>query len=163
HRATGFIITAYSAQSGPSYGGGPRYPEGSQRPFDAAAADELDRIAARLDALVSAARPVDWETTRYVSDYPTVYRVGGKGGDAFREELPVAAGLEYLLAQAERGDAPAKDTRGNRVADPDERAVTYWIQRSLDGERLDGALPRVRKAWQRAVAKIPGEPLEMRE
>src|SRR5688500_17217982 len=26
HRATGYVVTAYSAQSGPSYGGGPRYP-----------------------------------------------------------------------------------------------------------------------------------------
>ena len=26
HRASGYVITVYSAQSGPSYGGGPRYP-----------------------------------------------------------------------------------------------------------------------------------------
>jgi hypothetical protein len=51
HRATGFIITAYSAQSGPSYGGGPRY---QGKPLEGSAA--LDHLfdgearAARIEA-----------------------------------------------------------------------------------------------------------------
>lgn len=69
HRASGLVITAYSAQSGPSYGGGPRWPDrlpedplGDDRHEREAQrrrevnAERLAAILAERDALFTAAR-----------------------------------------------------------------------------------------------------------
>ena len=47
HKATGFIITAYSAQSGPSFGGGPRYPGALPGPDSN---DRFDQLVANQKA-----------------------------------------------------------------------------------------------------------------
>jgi hypothetical protein len=64
HRATGFLVTAYSAQSGPSYGGGCRLPAGASPTAPDAevtcdeAADDTDGRERRAAAI--GPRPVDW-------------------------------------------------------------------------------------------------------
>jgi hypothetical protein len=64
HRTTGFIITAYSAQSGPSYGGGARHsgplPEGGTASFAglwAGSESSAQRVAA--DPILARGRPLD--------------------------------------------------------------------------------------------------------
>jgi hypothetical protein len=64
HRATGFVVTIYAMQSGPSYGGGPRY-EGDLPDAAAAFASAFADAKAReariaADPILAAGRPVDW-------------------------------------------------------------------------------------------------------
>ena len=187
HRETGIVVTAYSAQSGPSYGGGPAIdPEmaaheaasyvgrllqdgqdrtariesdpdlaagpPSERPehrgrgrhvelaelreldhrwhrrfADASAPDGVPEVIARLDALLSAVPPVDWEVVRYYGDAPSVYRVGAHDGESVVDELGVAESVQVLLDHAERGDRSLVDTAGSPFDDPDLRVVAYWV------------------------------------
>lgn len=65
HRATGILITAYSAQSGPSYGGGPRYPGELPPPGMPPGAEMFREQQARVarieaDPVLSKGLPVDW-------------------------------------------------------------------------------------------------------
>jgi hypothetical protein len=146
-KRTGYVITAYSGKSGPSYGVGPHYvgalPPADPRALMARAVPAADdpavaaRIAAdpvlanydadrpdmhalqiherhlsdakygpelavtvaRLDALVSAVPPADWEKVEYYDEAPSVYRVGAAHGKAFNVELPPATALEFLFKQ----------------------------------------------------------------
>jgi hypothetical protein len=209
HRATGFIVTAYSAQSGPSYGGGPCYPGELAEPdpsrllgdlfaagqergarvqadpvlaqgrpmtrvdfrslgadelralreedhawtrrfHDVAAPPGLAAVVARLDQLVEAAQPADWEAIRYWSDEPLVYRVGVRGGAVIDEELPAREGLEWLLEQAEHNER-------------DERALRYWVHNARRGMRIEAALPRVQAMWFRSIAQTKSLPLNFRD
>jgi hypothetical protein len=213
HRATGFVVTAYDAQSGPSYGGGPRYPgalptatstpaferikdDSSERAAriradpllskehavdwskndprtlsperiqelrehehtftkrfnDVAAPPGFDKVVARLDALLSAVLPADWEAVRYWGDDPTVYREGARAGAAFSEELSASEGVAYLLSQAAQETPPIKDNAGNAFFGYDDRVVAYWVYQAEQGHSVDAALPQVQAAWFRAVA-----------
>jgi hypothetical protein len=223
HRATGHIITAYSAQSGPSYGGGsaaagddPRARIAADpvlaagRPIDAAKLAAVERspddlralrakdhawqkrladalappgfpaVAARLDELVSAVRPADWEAIRYWGEDPTVYRVGASNGEAFEETFSVPDGLGYLLAQAERDEPTILDTSGHPTGAVDQ-LVDYWIyHHAADMVRYDAsddrvalrrealraledALPRVQAAWFRQVAAARAHDADYRD
>jgi hypothetical protein len=73
HRATGFVITAYSAQSGPSYGGGPRLsadarvleggapPPQTKASFETLTRESKERRArVEADPVLKKGTPVDW-------------------------------------------------------------------------------------------------------
>ncbi len=135
HRQSGLVVTAYSAQSGPSYGGAGA--EMDAGPVFAGA-------VARLDQLVSAVKPVDWEAIRYFEDAPSVLRVGARAGVGFEEELAPPEGLRYLLGQA---DAPAGDGFTEN-----EHVVDYYVAHSAEDGSLAAQLPRVQAAWFRSVA-----------
>ncbi|HVK84682.1 MAG TPA: hypothetical protein VM513_11275 [Kofleriaceae bacterium] len=210
HRATGFIVTAYSAQSGPSYGGGPRYPGSLPAPGSTPAATFADaeartarikadpllakgrpvdwskydletlppdqlralrekervwdkhasdvtappgfaNVVARLDGLLSAVRPADWDAIRYWSEDPSLTRVGARDGVGVDEAVPVIEGMTYLLAQAEQQESPIKDTAGGGPGDADSRVVDYWLYHHEAEPRIEQVLPRVQAAWFRYV------------
>jgi hypothetical protein len=132
HRATGFVVTAYAAQSGPAYGGGPAEPG-------------VAPVVARLDELVSAVEPADWEKLQYWFDPPSVHRIGIRGGVVIDESVPAAEGVEWLLAQAEQQQ---------RTRPVDDRALRYWVHKAGKGKRVDGAVARVQAMWFRVVAEI---------
>lgn len=200
HRATGLIVTAYAAQSGPSYGGGdpPGDPAAREsrlaafralpepratlaKPFeamtpaemlayrqadhvyrralmDARAHPAVARVIARLDALLSAVRPVDWKVTRYWGEDPTVYTEGVEDGEPFSEAMPPVDGLAYLLQRAERRDDGLLDaSQGPGVADL--QVVAYWgyhmtMQESASARpQLARSRARVQRAWFRLVER----------
>lgn len=216
HVATGFIVTAYTRQSGPSFGGGSRYradvaadaspldfalsveeEPGAQariaadpilaggpavdwskvdlktlppaelralrekehawfrRLHDASAPPGFAEVVARLNGLLDAVRPADWEVTRYWGDDPSVYRVGAKGGVAFHDELAPADGLDLLLTLAETDAASLVDSASG-TSGADERIVEYFVYHAKRGALSDDALPRVQAAWYRHVARIGG-------
>jgi hypothetical protein len=219
HRKSGFVITAYAAQSGPSYGGGPCYldqlPKPGEMPLhaqlfaqsqarqerikadpilargrpdwstidrrtssseqirvlrqreheyvkrfnDVAAPVGFAAVAARLDELVAAVAPVDWEATRYWGEDPSVYRVGVRNGRALDEQLSPGDGLEWLLSQAQSAQR-SKVTSGGLMQSADQHAVAYWLRYAKEARgseatplqlQLQGALPRVQAAWFRYV------------
>jgi hypothetical protein len=209
HRATGLIVTAYAMQSGPSYGGGPRY-EGAlpspgrgfaddsaavaarvaadpvlakgrpvdwsrvdlqalspgelqalrekerawmKRMLDARAPVGFPAVVTRLDALISAVPPVDWEVVRYWSDEPEVSKVGAKGGVSFARALPVAEGLEALLGEVE-GTGPAIKDTASGLAGADETVVEYFAYHAARGEIVERMRTRVQAAWFRWAKEI---------
>lgn len=162
HKQTGYVITAYSGDSGPAYGGGARYP-GALPPADpkaliaaamhapndpavearkkadpilangspidhtskaldlhamniylkhlddAEAGPALASAVARLDALLSAVPPADWEKTYFYDEGPVVMHVGAKAGHSFADDLPTAEGFEFLAKEAASGEYPANE------------------------------------------------------
>jgi hypothetical protein len=121
HRATGFVITAYSAQSGPSYGGGPRITAdaGSPPPKTKAAYEALTRESkerrARIEAdpILSKGTPVDWGKIDVAALSPADLSALREKEHAFARHFgdvaappgfaPVAARLDELV----NGVAPA--------------------------------------------------------
>jgi hypothetical protein len=217
HKATGFIITAYSAQSGPSFGGGPRYPGAlpapdargdldqivadapaiaarmaadpvvaagdpagevgaARTPSERAAAlkklGAYDRhladlrapvgfpvVAARLDALVEAVPPADWDRTGYDEDSETVVHVGAAHGASFSDELDASASLTYLLANAEAA-RPAAGSDPDRSYVLDEYVIDFYLAHAAD---LAAFAPRVRAAWDRFARLARAEDDELRD
>lgn len=205
-KKTGYVITAYSAQSGPSYGGGPRYagalPDKDPRALlrgamdraqdhqrevaarikadpllakgppqmhpgedpqaeiraqaaytkrfeDASAGPELAAAVTRLNQLVDAVRPADWEKTAFYDEEPGVYHIGVAHGHSFDDELPARAALAWLLDRAEHQDPKQRDALGGIPFQDDLDAVDFYSDHA--GELAD-ARPRVAAACMRLVA-----------
>jgi hypothetical protein len=202
HKQTGYVITAYSGNSGPTYGGGARYPgalpppdpkalfaagfqadpdpavEARKRadpvlangnPFahpspdhpldlsamntymkhldDAEAGPELAAVVARLDALVSAVPPVDWDTTYFYEDGPSVIHVGVSHGESFSDEVPAAEGFEFLANQPASWRA-------------DSNLLEYYL---ANKDALAADKPRAITAYQRFVGEAKSEEPGMRK
>jgi hypothetical protein len=198
HKATGFIITAYSGNSGPSFGGGPRYPgalpspdpkalmqaafdhaddpavaarkaadpilaKGTEAPADygemqlhmrrladAEAGPELKAAIVRLNALLDAVPPADWEKTMFYDEAPGVYRVGAKGGHSFNEELPPADAFAFLAKDAESRDPKERDELGGIPFDADSAVLSFYTEHEDD---LRDQRPRALAAYKRLIAE----------
>ena len=82
-----------------------------QRHFDEVAAPPgVAPVVARLDALLNAVTPVDWEAVRYWGEQPSLYRVGVRAGVDFQETVPAAEGIAMLLNAAEGHQPGIEDT-----------------------------------------------------
>lgn len=187
HKKTGYVVTIYSGNSGPSYGGGsvddhvdrhaqiasdPILSKGMPRPSaemseveaeayrrqyhqyvrrmdDVLAGPELAAVVARLDALMNAVKPADWERTYYYEDEPSVAHVGVRGGTSFSEELEPAAAMTWLLAAAEK-HASSQD---------DANALWYYKEHKDD---LAAFRPRVQAALRRFEADAKRADPELR-
>jgi len=207
HKKTGYVITAYSGNSGPSYGGGARYPgalppanekalfkaslehpddgaaearrkadpvlaKGSpidhvtrDHPLDmhelqtymkhvedADAGPELAAAVARLDALISAVPPADWETTYFYDEGPSVVHVGAKHGVSFDDELPADQAFEFL-AKAAESPAPTG-------SEADTDLISYYL---ANKDKLADERPRVVAAYSRFVAAAKSSPKDTRD
>ena len=71
---------------------------------DAEGGPELRAVVARLEALVEAVPPAEWETTYVEDSPPTAYRIGVKSGHSFKIELPLGDTFEALAKDAESAD-----------------------------------------------------------
>jgi len=134
HRRTGLIITAYSAQSGPSYGGA------SKASLEQEAAARKARIAA--DPELAAGSPVDWSKTRPDELPPEVVKElmikehawRKRHADAYAGELaPVIARLDELVESAEPVDWEATRYYG-------EEPTVYRIG-ARGGKAFDQEMP----------------------
>ena len=116
---------------------------------DAAAGPELAAAVARLNHLLDAVAPADWEKTEFDDEEPGVYHIGVEHGHSFDDELPAHAALAWLLDCAEKQDPKQRDALGGVPFEDDLDAVTYY--RDHAGELAD-ARPRVAAAFARFVA-----------
>jgi hypothetical protein len=64
---------------------------------DVTAGPTLAAAIGRLDALVSAVKPADWESTYYYDETSAVMHVGARGGTSFADELEPDAAMTWLL------------------------------------------------------------------
>jgi hypothetical protein len=198
HKATGYVITAYSGGSGPSFGGGPRYPgalppadpkalmqaafarvddpavaarkaadpvlakaataprdfgelqEVSRHMGDADAGPELAAAVRRLEALIDAVPPADWEKTMFYDEAPGVYRIGAKHGHSFNEELPPADAFAFLVKDAESRDPTERDDLGGIPFDADSAVLMFYTEHE---DELADQRPRALAAYRRLLAE----------
>ena len=106
---------------------------------DAYASPALQRAVRRLDALVEAVPPADWDRLEYSADQNTVDRVGARRGSSFDEELPPDQGMAYVLEVAERAS-------GDDLVSAGAYALHYYFWHAAD---LAAYTPRVRAQWER--------------
>jgi hypothetical protein len=172
-KKTGVIITAYSGNSGPSYGGTPedagrearraadpllkgempspehlhQYRRFVRHLDDALAGPAAAAVVGKLDALVSAVPPADFSETKYYDEEPTVYRFGAKGGHSFAVDLPPEEALAFLLHSAESGNG-------------DDAVLEYYAAHK---DALADQKPKVVAAYQRFVAAARKADPDMRD
>lgn len=127
HRATGFVVTAYAAQSGPSYGGGPRYPAELPKPvttpsFAEIFAEQQARAArVKADPVLAKGPPVDWAkndpNTLSPSDWKALRQ---EEREWFKRLNDVRApvGFDKVVAQL--------DELVNSVTPVDWQGTRYW-------------------------------------
>jgi hypothetical protein len=209
HKPTGFIITAYSGNSGPSFGGGPRYQgalppadpkalmqaamsqpqdpaaaarraadpvlaraassaprdyqelqEISRHMADADAGPELAAAVRRLEALIDAVPPADWEKTMFYDEAPGVYRIGAKGGHSFNVELPAADAFAWLVKDAESRDPAQRDELGGIPFDADSAVLMFCTEHE---DELRDQRPRALAAYKRLLAEAKSYTGDLRE
>jgi hypothetical protein len=168
-RKTGHVITAYSSKSGPAYGGArirdehviaarraavplPAAPPAndfraiqiySKHLADTEADPEVTAAIARLDALVEAVPPADWEKTELYDDGPGVFRIGASHGKSFNIELPPDQAFEFI------------DHHGDEVS-----LVEYYLAHT--GE-LARQRSRVIAAYRAYAARAKAAPATLRD
>ena len=171
YKKTGVIITALSNEEiGPYYGATPEPGEDARRAADpvlktdqpppgvsnaiyaqhecrAVVGPESAAAIARLDALVAQVPLADYSETQY-SD-ANVWRIGAKGGESFRTEVPAAEGMAFVLART-RPDA----------YEPDVAVIEYYLAHA--GELPGDTKPKVLAALAHveALAKQIDDPEE---
>jgi len=208
HKATGFIITAYSGKSGPSFGGGPRFhgalpaadpkalmdaafhrtedpavaarkaadpilAKGAQAPTDyrdiqeysrhladAEAGPELSGAVRRLEALIDAVPPADWQKTMFYDEAPGVFRIGAKHGTSFNEELPASDAFEFLAKDAESRDPKERDELGGIPFDADSAVLSFYTEHE---DELRDQRPRALAAYKRLIAEAKSYTGDLRE
>jgi hypothetical protein len=208
HKATGYVITAYSGNSGPSFGGGARY-QGALPPpdpkalmqaaftkvddpavaarkaadpvlakgaqtstdgsdiqsyarhlSDAEAGPELKAAVVRLNALLDAVPPADWEKTMFYDEAPGVYRIGAKGGHSFNVELPAADAFAFLAKDAESRDPKEHDELGGIPFDADSAVLSFYTEHE---DELRDQRPRALAAYKRLIAEAKSYTGDLRE
>lgn len=126
---------------------------------DADAGPELAGAVARLDALIAAVPPADWETTYFYDEGPAVLHVGAKAGESFDDELPTAQGFEFLATQAEHADPDVRDEHGARPYEADSDLIGFYL---ANRDELADERPRVIAAFHRFVAEVKTQPADAR-
>lgn len=123
---------------------------------DADAGPELAGAVARLDALIAAVPPADWEKTFFYEDGAVVMHVGAKAGQSFGDELPSEQGFEFLAKQAEIQDPHAHDASGDGA---DANLIDFYVAHE---DELADQRPRVVVAFHRFVAGAKSQPADVR-
>jgi hypothetical protein len=120
----------------------------THRMGDVMAGPELAGVIARLDGLMSAVTPVDWEKTFLYEDAMTVEHIGVADGESFAEDLDVSDGLVWLLDDAARAKP---ELRGWRYS----AAASYYVAHK---DELADAKPPLREVLRRFEAAIEQTP-----
>jgi hypothetical protein len=107
---------------------------------------ELFAVVERLEALVDAVPPTDWETTTYFGYGRGVYRIGVRRQSSFQIELSPADAFEFLAKDAESPDSDNGDPFGNN--DAIGVLVSYFLDHQVE---LASQRPRVLAAYRRMV------------
>jgi hypothetical protein len=100
---------------------------------------KLRGVVERLETLVEAVPPADWEKTIVFVDH--AYRIGAKGGHSFKIEVSPSEAFEVLAKDAESPDPQA--------VRPDRHVVQYFLAHQDVLARQRG---RVLAAYNRLVA-----------
>ena len=139
-KRTGTSIVAHDAVIGPSY----RAKLPDSPPHDAAARHAaMMSVIARLDALVAATPPSDWQTTDFDDAGPSVWHFGVDGGRAFSVELPSREALAFALQEAEAGRLDDRyvleyyASHRAELADQRPRALTAYVRYLSAAEKAD--------------------------
>lgn len=123
-----------------------------KRLADALASPPFVKLVTRLDQLLEAVTPADWEKVAYFDEQPSVYRTGARHGVSFQDELPPADAIRYLL------DLTDKTAPEERMMH-DMAVIDYFIEHQSE---LAAVLPRVQAAWFRYV-EMAKQDQELRE
>jgi hypothetical protein len=124
--------------------------EYSRHLADAEAGPELAGAIKRLNALLDAVPPADWQTTRFYDEGPGVYRIGAKNGESFNEELPASDAFNWLAKDAESRDPKERDVLGGIPFDADSAVLMFYSEHA--GELRDQR-PRALAAYQRLLTE----------
>jgi hypothetical protein len=124
--------------------------EYSRHLADAEAGPELATAVKRLNALLDAVPPADWQTTMFYDEGPGVYRIGAKDGHSFNVELPAADAFAFLASDAESRDPKERDELGGIPFDADSAVLVFYTEHQ---DELHDQRPRALAAYQRLLTE----------
>ena len=122
----------------------------SRHMADAEAGPELAGAIKRLNALLDAVPPADWQKTMFYDEAPGVYRIGAKNGHSFNEELPAADAFAWLAKDAESRDPKERDELGGIPFDADSAVLMFYTEHE---DELRDQRPRALAAYQRLLVE----------
>jgi hypothetical protein len=149
-RKTGIIFTAYSAGSGPSYGGGFRYdgpfpppptPAGHLQPRVRDA--QFLEVVKRFEGFLEKAPLADCMLVQE-GDFG-LFRIGARAGKPFQEDLSFAESIDLYADLARRYDPESSE----------EQIRTLWVKAdAAERRQRPAAVAFARRAWQRDLESL---------